>query len=85
MVKKGKLQEIFSKALYGDNPQFYSVSYRDFDSVVKISLLEFLKISENFQLVPASRIIKIERDEVTLYSNSSWGMSKKKPKSENRI
>ena len=78
MVKKGKLQEIFSKALYGDDPRRYSVSYRDFDSVAKISLLEFLKISENFQLVPASRIIKIERDGVTMYFNSSLDMSKKR-------
>ena len=68
MVKKGKLQEIFSKALYCDGADGYSVFYRDFDSIVKISLLEFLKISENFQLVPASRIVKIERNGAVLYS-----------------
>lgn len=71
MVKKGKLQEIFSKALYGDDTERYYVSYRNFDSIVKISLVEFLKISENFELVPASRILKIERDDVVLYSKSS--------------
>lgn len=71
MVKKGKLQEIFSKALYGDDAEHYYVSYRDFDSVVKISLPEFLKISENFELVPASRILKIEKNGVVLYSKIS--------------
>ncbi|NAL77122.1 DUF504 domain-containing protein [Nitrososphaera sp. AFS] len=75
MVKKGKLQEIFSKALYGDDAEGYSVSYRDFNSVVKISLLEFLKISENFQLVPASRILMIEKNGTVLYSKGQKSVS----------
>jgi hypothetical protein len=75
MVKKGKLQEIFSKALYGDDAEGYSVFYRDYNSVVKIPLLEFLKVSENFQLVPASRILKIEKNGGILYSKAQKSVS----------
>ena len=65
--KKGKLEEILSKALYADNPQHYSISYRDFESIVEVSLLEFLKISENFDVIPASRIIVVSRGGQELY------------------
>ena len=65
--RKGKLEEILSKALYADNPHLYSISYRDFDSVVELPLLEFLKISENFDVIPASRIIVVSRGIQELY------------------
>jgi len=32
MVKKGNIEEIFSKALYADNPLDYTVIYRDFEN-----------------------------------------------------
>jgi hypothetical protein len=65
--KKGKLEEILSKALYADNPQLYSISYRDFESIVDVSLLEFLKISENFNVIPANRIIVVRKEGHELY------------------
>ena len=65
--RKGKLEEILSKALYADNPNLYSISYRDFDSVVQVPLLEFLKISENFEVIPASRIIRVSKDGEVIY------------------
>jgi hypothetical protein len=65
--RKGKLEEIFSRALYADDPSLYSVSYRDFESVVQISLLEFLDLSENFELIPANRIMIVTRDGKELY------------------
>jgi uncharacterized protein (UPF0248 family) len=73
MVRKGKLQEIFSKALYSDDDddaERYSVFYRDFDSVVKISLPGFIKVSENFEIIPATRILKVEKDGIVLYSKT---------------
>jgi hypothetical protein len=69
--RKGKLEEILSKALYADNPKLYSVSYRDFESVVQIPLLEFLKISENFEIIPANRIIVVSKDGEALYKKFS--------------
>ena len=72
MTKKGRLEEIFSKAIYFDDPKLYSVYYRDFDSLLEVSLSEFVKASENFELIPASRVIRVTKDWKVLYS-------KKKP------
>jgi hypothetical protein len=70
LVKKGKLEEIFSKALHADNPELYTIAYRDFDELKEVSLLEFLKLSEDFQTIPASRIIYVRRLNETLYTKS---------------
>ena len=69
--RKGRLQEILSKALYADDPHLYSISYRDFESVVQVPLLEFLKISENFEVIPANRIIVVSKDGEVLYKKFS--------------
>jgi uncharacterized protein (UPF0248 family) len=69
--KKGRLEEIFSKAKYADDPRRYSVSYRDFQSIVQVPLLEFLELSENFELIPANRIIMISKDGNVLYRKFS--------------
>lgn len=69
--RKGKLEEIISKALYADNPDFYSVSYRDFDSIVEVPLSEFIKLSENFEVIPNTRIVSVRRRNTVLYSKSS--------------
>jgi uncharacterized protein (UPF0248 family) len=68
MSKKGRLEEIFSKAIYSDDPRLYSVCYRDCNSLVKVSLSEFIKVSQNFELIPAHRVMLITRDGKTLYS-----------------
>jgi uncharacterized protein (UPF0248 family) len=67
MSRKGRLQEIFSKALYAEKPDQYTVHYRDFDSTVCVSLLDFLNISENFHLIPANRILTIKKADKVLY------------------
>lgn len=67
MTRKGRLQEIFSKALYADNPDLYSVSYRDFGSIVEVPLLEFINISENFELIPSNRILLVRKEMKVLY------------------
>ena len=69
--RKGKLEEILSKALYADNPHLYSISYRDFDSVVQVPLLEFLKSSENFELIPANRIVVVCKEGEVIYRKFS--------------
>lgn len=70
MPKKGRLAEIFSKAIYSDNPNLYSVYYRDFDSLLEVSLSDFVKSSENFELIPASRIMRIMKAGKVLYSKA---------------
>lgn len=70
MTRKGRLEEIFSKALHADDPSLYFVSYRDFEDVVEVPLDEFVKLSENFSVIPASRITKVRRGRETLYVRS---------------
>ena len=70
MTRKGILEEVFSKALYADNPDLYSVSYRDFDSIVEIPLSEFIRVSENFELIPCTRIFSVRKGSTVLYSKS---------------
>ena len=65
--KKGKLQEILSKAIYADNPAMYIISYRDFNTIISIPLLEFIEISQNFEIIPATRIIQITKGERIIY------------------
>lgn len=70
--KKGQLREIFSKALYADNPDLYLVSYRDFDSIIEISLPEFITISENFEIIPANRILEVKKEGLVLYQKFGY-------------
>jgi uncharacterized protein (UPF0248 family) len=67
MVKKGKIEEIFSKALYADNASNYTITYRDFESFKQVKLRDFIILSENFQLIPITRIIKIQKGNEILY------------------
>lgn len=71
MVKKGKVSEIFSKALYHDNPEEYKVGYIDLGTTKETTLLEFLKISENFEVIPATRIAYIKKGNDILYLKSA--------------
>ncbi len=76
MTKKGTIAEIFSKALHHDEPDRYFVGYLDFDTVKEVKLLEFLKLSENFETIPVTRIHYIKTNNLILYSKSN----KKEPK-----
>lgn len=55
-------------ALHHDRPELYLVGYLDFGVVREVSLLEFLKLSENFEAIPATRIAYIKKESKTLYS-----------------
>ena len=68
MARKGLVAEIFSKALHVDNPELYTVGYVDLGEMKKVALLEFLKLSENFEVIPASRIAYIMKENTILYS-----------------
>jgi len=70
--KKGKLQEILSKAIYADNPATYIISYRDFNTINSIPLLEFIEISHNFEIIPATRIIQITNGERIIYQKKNF-------------
>ncbi|HET8857612.1 MAG TPA: DUF504 domain-containing protein [Nitrososphaeraceae archaeon] len=70
--KKGELQEILSKAIYADNPAMYIISYRDFNKIISIPLLEFIEISQNFEIIPATRIIQIAKGERIIYQKKNF-------------
>jgi uncharacterized protein (UPF0248 family) len=67
MPKKGKIEEIFSRAIYADDPSNYIVTYRDFENFKQINLKDFVDLSENFQLIPVSRITQIQKGKKILY------------------
>ena len=71
--KKGRLQEILSKALYADDPHRYIISYRDFDTILSIPLLKFIEVSQNFEIIPATRIIQIKKGERIMYDKKFVG------------
>ena len=68
---KGKIEEIISKAIYSDDPNLYIVKYRDFEKIKEIPLPKFMELSINFQIIPASRIIEITKQNVILYKKST--------------
>lgn len=72
MARKGRLDEIFSKALYADDAALYSVSYRDFENIVEVSLPEFVELSENFQVIPQNRIVLVKKGDQILYRKHGY-------------
>lgn len=74
--KKGKLQEILSKAIYADNPDIYIISYRDFDTILSVPLLKFIEVSQNFEIIPATRIIQVRKGERIMYEKRIAGKKK---------
>ena len=68
MPRKGKLAEILSKAKYADNPNSYMVGYLDFDTIKEVTLPEFIKLSDNFETIPITRIYHVRKENDLLYS-----------------
>ena len=70
-MAKGTVEEIFSKAVHHNNPKEYKIFYRNFEKIIEINLSEFIKISDNFQTIPASRIEKITKNDIILFEKFS--------------
>lgn len=68
--RKGKLEEILSKAKFYDDIDLYQISYRDFNNVVSVTLEEFIFLSSNFESIPMSRIVEIKKGSDVVYSKS---------------
>jgi uncharacterized protein (UPF0248 family) len=69
--RKGKLEEILSKARFYDDIDLYQVSYRDFDNITSVTLKEFIYLSSNFESIPISRIVEIKKGSEVIYSKSN--------------
>lgn len=70
MVRKGQLEEIFSKALFADESEQYKIFYRDFERIREVTLPEFLTQSNNFQTIPVNRIRKIKKSNTVLFEKN---------------
>lgn len=70
MAKKGKIEEILSKARFVENPKDYKIIYRDFENFIEKSLPEFIKESENFQTIPITRIEMIKKNNTVLFKKT---------------
>ncbi|MBI1829660.1 MAG: DUF504 domain-containing protein [Thaumarchaeota archaeon] len=68
MPRKGKLAEILSKAKYTDNPNSYIVGYLDYITIKEVTLPEFIKISDNFETIPITRIKHVRKGNDVLYT-----------------
>lgn len=71
--RKGRLEEVLSKALYGDLTDLYTVEYRDGERVVEVGLREFIERSGGFTVIPASRIVRVRRGGEVVYERGSGG------------
>lgn len=69
--RKGRLEEILSKARFYDDIDLYQVSYRDFDNITSVTLKEFIYLSSNFESIPISRIVEIKKGLDVIYSKSN--------------
>ena len=74
MTKKGKISEIFSKAMFADETKEYKIFYRNFERIVESSLPEFLIESDNLQTIPISRIKKIKKNNTILFERKTSGV-----------
>jgi len=69
--RKGKIEEILSKARFYDDIDLYQVSYRDFNNITIVTLKEFIYLSSNFESIPISRIVEIKKGHDVIYSKSN--------------
>jgi len=79
MTRKGVIDEIFSKARFGNEAETYKIFYRDFEKIIEVTLPKFIKVSENFETIPISRIKKITKNNTILFEKNtrSTSMNKK--------
>lgn len=71
MTRKGTIAEIFSKAVHHDDPVLYYVGFIDLGVVREATLPEFVALSENFEVIPATRITHIRRGNQMLYQKAT--------------
>lgn len=70
MTKKGVIEEIFSKAIFADDAKKYTVLYRDFKKIKETTLPEFIQESNNFQIIPITRIEIIKKNHRILFEKN---------------
>lgn len=74
MAKKGKIEEILSKAQYADDPILYKIFYRDFQTIKELTLPDFIEESNNFETIPITRIEMIKKGNEILFKKTKLEM-----------
>lgn len=70
MAKKGKIEEIFSKARFADEASLYKIVFRDFETLRELALPDFIIESNNFETIPVTRIELIKKGDNILFKKS---------------
>jgi len=70
MTKKGKIEEIFSKARFADEASLYKIVFRDFETLRELTLPDFIIESNNFEIIPVNRIELIKKGVNILFKKS---------------
>ena len=70
MAKKGKIEEIFSKARFADEASLYKIVFRDFEILRELTLPDFIIESNNFETIPVTRIELIKKGDNILFKKS---------------
>ena len=72
MPKKGEIREWFSKIIHGkENPQDYSLVYREISDYIEISFLEF-RAKQQEDHIPFHRISQIKKKGKVVYTRPNF-------------
>ncbi|MFX0016306.1 MAG: hypothetical protein ACFFB2_18990 [Promethearchaeota archaeon] len=72
MTKKGEIKEWLSRIQYGlENPQEYSIIFRDLDEYIELSFEEFIKRRQE-DSIPLHRITQIRNKDVPVYTRPNF-------------
>ena len=72
MVKKGELQQWFSRIQYGNEDQrSFSIVFRDFDVYIELSFTEFMN-RRSIDNIPLHRISQIRKDSVPIFTRPGF-------------
>jgi uncharacterized protein (UPF0248 family) len=78
--RKGSLEETLSYALYKDDPDLFTVLYRDRDQIKSAALREFLETAEMSD-IPLTRIVGIFKTGETVWKKGQKEVQIKKANS----
>ncbi len=72
MVKKGQLKQWFSRIKHGnEDPQEFSVVFRDFNNFIELEFNEFIKRSKEDN-IPIHRITQIRKKSVSIFTRPGF-------------
>ena len=72
MTKKGDIKEWLSRIQYGpENPQEFSIIFRDFDEYIELSFEEFMD-RRQLDNIPLHRISQIRKQDVPIFTRPNF-------------